>query len=614
MRKDSRPLLFDVLLHRWPWRVLILFTSFTATVAGLGAPWFQKEFVDHLTGQASALTLPWFSEPLPWILLAFASLLLSQGLGQLTNYLGAREAIFMQGVFSNRLYEKMISLRSDTMSKRSLGEIVSLYATDVPGATVFLDQTLPTGASTLFPLIITPFALAAFFHTPLLPTFILIASLVALNTFLAFRQSKFFYRFKQLAAERTGLVNEWIQNIRTLRILGWTSSFEAKIFKKREAETENRVAMVTNGQFMNSVSTSVTFALNIAALALLTVWSPRPLSPGEILAVLWIIGVFLIRPFRQMPWFFTFAFDAWTSLQRLQDFLRTENRETLPIQIPLLPIDDSLAIDVQGLKLMAGPRTLIENFTLRVKQGEFVAIVGEVGSGKSLLLLSLLKETGAYFARYRLGKTDALQLSEAQLREHFSYVPQEGFIISATLRDNVAFDYESRTELDPAILKSLKSAQFDLSQERVEAGLETEIGERGVNLSGGQKQRVSLARAHFSNGPLLLLDDCLSAVDVETEEKLLQGLLQGEWGTRTRLLVTHRLTVLPKVDRVLFLREGRLLQEGTYEELLANCAEFREFTLSVRRLEATTADDLPLALEKEERLIPVQNIETPEAD
>ena len=614
MSPASRPLLLDVLFHRWPWRLLILMTSLFATFAGLGAPWFQKEFVDHLTGQSTALTITWFSEPLPWIVLAFFSFFISQGLSQLTNYLGAREAILMQRVFSKRLYDKMSSLRSDTMSKRSLGEIVSLYATDVPGATVFLDQTLPAGASTIFPLIITPFALTAFFHTPLLPTFLLVIAIVALNTGLAFRQSKFFYNFKQLAAERTGFVNEWVQNIRTLRILGWTSAFESRIFEKREAETANRVAMVTNGQMMNSVSTSVTFALNIAALALLTIWSPRPLSPGETLAVLWIIGVFLIRPFRQMPWFFTFAFDAWTSLQRLQSFLKTENQKTSAIHPPLLAADESLAIDVQGLRLLSGPRTLIENFSLQVKQGEFVAIVGEVGSGKSLLLLSLLKETGAFFARYRLGGVDALKLSEEKLRSHFSYVPQEGFIISATLRDNVAFDYDSSKDLDPAILSSLRNSQFDLSQERVEAGLETEIGERGVNLSGGQKQRVSLARAHFSRAPILLLDDCLSAVDVETEDRLLKQLLQGEWGNRTRLLVTHRLTVLPKVDRVLFLRGGRLLQQGTYDELLVGCPEFREFTLSVRRLEAQKSADGPTVLQNDEFLEPVKSVETPEAD
>ncbi|MBX2989020.1 MAG: ABC transporter ATP-binding protein [Bdellovibrionaceae bacterium] len=584
MDHRERSLIQDVIFDRWSWRLLILLSSLMAAVTGLAAPWFQKEFIDHLTGSVPAMSLGWYATSLPWILLAFAAMLLSQGFSQLTSYLGAREAIFLQRRFSRRLYEKMLSLRADTMSRHSLGEAVSLYATDVPGATVFIDQTLPMGASTLFPLILAPFALSAFFQTPLLPTVLLIVAIALLNTTLAFRQSRFFYRFKQLAAERTGLVNEWIQNIRTLRILGWTAAFEKAIFRKRVVETDNRVSMVTNGQIMNSISTSVTFFLNIATLAVLTLWSERTLSAGEILAVLWILGVFLTRPFRQMPWFFTFGFDAWTSLRRLQLFLDTENRMTRPSERPSPAAPGEAALDVANLRLVVNDQVLLDDVSFAVKPGEFVAIVGEVGSGKTLLLLSLLRETGAAFGRYRIEGRDALGLSEEELRGFFSFVPQEGFIMSANLRDNVVFDYDTDPGQDAAVLKSLKAAQFNLDRERVERGLETEIGERGVNLSGGQRQRVSLARVHYARGPILLLDDCLSAVDVDTEEKLLAQLLNGEWKHRTRLLVTHRLTVLDQVDRILFFKDGRLIEQGSFHELNERSKEFRDFTVSVRRL------------------------------
>lgn len=591
----SRHLLTDVITYRWPWRLAILASSLLSAFSGLAAPWFQKEFVDRLTHSVGPLHLDWFATPTPWIVLAFVAMTFSQGFAQLTNYLGAREAIELQRLFSHRLYAKMLALRADTMSRRSLGEVVSVYATDVPGSTVFLDQTLPAGASTLFPLLLAPFALSAFFDTPLVGTFLLIIAIATLNTALAFRQSKFFYRFKQLAAERTGLVNEWVQNIRTLRILGWTAPFEESIFRKREVETANRVSMVTNGQVMNSVSTSVTFLLNILTLALLTVWSDKHLTAGEILAVLWIMGVFLTRPFRQMPWFFTFMFDAWTSMQRLQQFLATPNQLTAAsVAPPASSPDAETALEIDNLRLTAGPLTLLEDVSLKVRAGEFVAIVGEVGSGKTLLLLSLLRETGASFGRYRLNGEDVSGWSDSQLRSHFSFVPQEGFIMSATLRDNVTFDYETPVTLNDSVKASLRAAQFDLDRERVERGLETEIGERGVNLSGGQRQRVSLARVHYDDGEILLLDDCLSAVDVDTEEKLLRDLLDGAWRGHTRLLVTHRLTVLDKVDRIFFFREGRLIREGTYAQLLAGSPEFRDFTVSVRRLDASTTTAVPL--------------------
>lgn len=120
-------------------------------------------------------------------------------------------------------------------------------------------------------------------------------------------------------------------------------------------------------------------------------------------------------------------------------------------------------------------------------------------------------------------------------------------------------------------------------------GLDTEIGERGVNLSGGQRQRVSLARAHFSKRNILLLDDCLSAVDVDTEKKLLHDLLTGVWHDKTRLLVTHRLSVLPLVDRILVLREGAIVLEGSYLELMESSPEFRELTRTLDQKESRSS-------------------------
>lgn len=561
--------------------------SLLSAVFGLLAPYFQKEFIDQLTGAQSHYRLGWFDggSPTPWIFLAFLCMLGAQASWQLCVYLGTREGLLLQKIFARRLYQKMLALKVDTLSRRALGEIVSLYATDVPGGTIFLDQTIPMGASTLFPLILAPFAITAFFGVPLWPTFGVICAITLVNTGLAFRQSKFFYRFKQLAAERIGLVNEWVQNIRTLRILGWVSSFETKIFAKRELETANRVSMVTNGQVMNAISTSVTFFLNLLTLAYLILWSDHKLTGGEILALLWILGVFLTRPFRQMPWFFTFFFDGLSSLRRVQEFIDTPNNASPPVPARAATASARSALHVDGLQLEINGHTLLHDVSLDITEGEFVAIVGEVGSGKSLLLLSLLGETGAAAADYRVLGREARRMDDAALKKSFAFVPQEGFIMSANLRDNVVFDYDSPASLDEKVLKSLKDAQFEPGRERTDNGLETEIGERGVNLSGGQRQRVSLARVHFDDAPILLLDDCLSAVDVDTEARLVRDLLKGEWKDKTRVLVTHRLTVLPLVDRIFFMKEGRLLDTGTFDELMRRCADFREFTSSLERKE-----------------------------
>lgn len=581
-----KPLIHDVIFTRFHARLLIVMSSLVATVFALFGPYFQKLFIDALTGHPDALAFGLSAGPLTFISLAFVCVLVSQIFFQLANYLGMKESLHLQGVFSRRLYEKTLDLRVDTMSSRPVGEIIQIYATDIPGSTVFLEQTVPAGASTLFPLILAPFAISLIYDLPLLPTLTLMVGITALNSWMAFRQSKFFYRFKTLAGDRIALVNEWIQNIRTIRILGWLSYFEKNIFAKRQVETENRVIMVTNGQMMNSISTSITFVLNVVTLASLIYYTKRDVTSGELLTLLWIVGVFLTRPFRQMPWFFTFAFDSWTSLQRLENFLRIKNEmpgknHTAASASPVEDLTSDVAIDVKNMNLTIGGKAILRNIDLKVRDGEFVAIVGEVGSGKSMLLLSLLGETGVQVDSYQVEGKNAAAMSLDDLRGHYAYVPQEGFIMSASLRENVGFVYDIESERDSEVEESLQLAQFEVYKERVENGLATEIGERGVNLSGGQKQRISLARVHFHRAPVLLLDDCLSAVDVDTEEKLFTQLLTGAWAERTRLLVTHRLSVLHKVDQILFLQEGRIVDRGTFSELMSRSALFREYTQSV---------------------------------
>jgi ABC-type multidrug transport system fused ATPase/permease subunit len=164
-------------------------------------------------------------------------------------------------------------------------------------------------------------------------------------------------------------------------------------------------------------------------------------------------------------------------------------------------------------------------------------------------------------------------------------VPQEGFVMSASLRENIMFRYDATSAHDNEIEKSLAVAQFHLREEHLPDGLETEIGERGVNLSGGQRQRVSLARARFFDRPVILLDDCLSAVDVDTESQLIGELIDGEWKQRTRVLVTHRLSVLARVDRVFFMEDGRIVDSGLFSELLARNEKVRAFAASVERAE-----------------------------
>lgn len=582
--------------------------AFAAAVCGLSSPFFQKIFVDRLLG-AEVISHGWSGfewlesvSPISVMGFAFASNLLASACGLAAGYVAIVEGLHLQNLWSERLYRKNLSIRTDAMGSTTVGEVVSIYATDIPGATALIDQVMPMAVGIVFPLTFAPIVVWYLCGIPLSSSLFVIAIIIALNVVLSTRQARFFQRFKQLAAERTGIVNEWIQNIRLLRILGWTEKFERKIFRKREEETRNRVKMVTNGQLMGTFGSSLSFVINLVGVATLVYARGTGVTPGELFALLWIFGVFLARPFRQIPWIFTFSMDSLTSMKRVEKFLA---RESDPDDIRDEAPDGSTgaaSLDVHGLDLSIGGQKLLDDVSFSVKPGEFVGIVGEVGSGKSLLLLSLAGETGATFRSLKIDGVEAKDWSLDERRRRFALVAQDGFVMSASLRDNVRFRYESTRDHDGEVVRALELAQFRVSGEHLSDGLETEIGERGVNLSGGQRQRVSLARAHSLERPILLLDDCLSAVDVDTERRLIDELIGGEWAPRTRLLVTHRLSVLERVDRILFVKDGRIAEAGPFDEVFSRSRDLREFVASVKRAEAAMTDTIekggPLVVEK----------------
>lgn len=620
MMKRNSTLRF-MLTDRWPWLVAMVTLSFTAAIIGLATPFLQKVFVDRLTqiapgaryGDGAFAQVENFLFQYHALALlggAFVTMVLAQWVTTLTNWLGVREALKRQAVISEVIYRKTMSLRLDQTAGQTVGEVVSIYATDVPGSTAIVDQTVPLGAGVVFPFVCAPIAVWMICGIPVGITVVVMVGVLAISIFLSIRQSRFFQMFKKLAAERTGLVNEWIQNIRLLRILGWIESYEKKIFRKRIEETINRVRMVTNGQMMGAFGSSINFFMNLAAVATLARLKGSAATPGDYFALLWIFGVFLSRPFRQVPWIFTFTFDGWTSIQRIERFLLRHTSSMNELREVFASASRSQheehgagvgkrtvqkspqGLSVRGLNLKIEDREILADVSFELKPGEFAAIVGEVGSGKSLLLMSLLGETAAHADSLIVGETHLEGKPREDRRPFFGFVPQDGFVMSATLRENIVFRYDVGTECDAGVLEALRAAQFDPDAEGVVDGLSAEIGERGVNLSGGQRQRVGLARAAYLKRPIILLDDALSAVDVETERLLFDSLLFGAWGDTTRLMVTHRLSVLDRVDTVLFLRDGRIVDRGMMSELVARNKDFREFVHSMGT-EETSAPKQP---------------------
>jgi ATP-binding cassette subfamily B protein len=217
---------------------------------------------------------------------------------------------------------------------------------------------------------------------------------------------------------------------------------------------------------------------------------------------------------------------------------------------------------------------VLHHVDLRVPAGTTVAIVGPTGSGKSTLVSLLPRLFDAPPGTLFVDGHDVRRIRLETLRGAVGFVPQESFLFSATVRENVAFGVggdkpsASRADEGRRVEWATGVAQLEKDLRDFPQGLETAVGERGITLSGGQKQRTALARALAVDPRILVLDDALSAVDTETEEQILDG-LREVMRARTTFLVSHRVSTVREADLIVVLREGRIVERGTHDELVA---------------------------------------------
>ena len=215
----------------------------------------------------------------------------------------------------------------------------------------------------------------------------------------------------------------------------------------------------------------------------------------------------------------------------------------------------------------------LDHIELNLDRGQTLGIVGKTGSGKTTFVKQLLREYPAGDGEIVFSDIALHSLKKDQVRDWIGYVPQDHVLFSRSVRDNILFGRPEATEDD--IAESIRLSYFEKDLQMLPAGLDTLVGEKGVALSGGQKQRISIARALVKNPEILILDDSLSAVDAKTEAKIIEN-IQSERSGKTTIITTHRLSAIQHADWIIVLDDGRVIEEGRHEDLLAKNGWYKE--------------------------------------
>jgi ATP-binding cassette, subfamily B, multidrug efflux pump len=216
---------------------------------------------------------------------------------------------------------------------------------------------------------------------------------------------------------------------------------------------------------------------------------------------------------------------------------------------------------------------VLKNIGFTLRRGETLGVVGKTGAGKTTLLKILIREFEGYQGSVLFGGRSIKDYKLGKLRESLGYVPQDHFLFSATISENIAFT-NPMTEKE-SVEKAASLAHIHEDIEQFTEGYQTVVGERGVSLSGGQKQRISIARALMMEPEVLILDDSLSAVDAKTEESILNALKENR-EDKTTIITAHRLSAIQHANLILVLDNGEITEKGTHEELMENEGWYRE--------------------------------------
>ncbi|GBD11546.1 putative ABC transporter ATP-binding protein [bacterium HR23] len=561
--------LWRLMTFAWPQRwslLLALVCGLGASLFGVAVPRLLGLTIDRALAQAGVAAL---------VLLAGGVLGASLLRGLLSfgqTYLAEKVSQQVAYRLRNLLLDTLHRLSFAYHDRQQTGALMSRATVDVEGVRWFISMGLVRAVSLLVLVVGAVVVLVA-------TNWRMALVVVAFAPFVAWRATvtaralrEVWQRTQEGMARMTTVLQENLQGAKVVRAFASAPYEEAK-FNATAQEVASLALTSTRLQASNASQMALAFGLAGGVLLLVGVGEVQAgrLTPGGVAQAFFYMGL-ITMPLRMVGWVVNTFTRAVASGERIFAVLDTPS----PVQERPHPVHLGRArghLRFEGVWFSYGGKPVLRGITFEARPGEVVALAGPAGSGKSTLVHLIPRFYDVSQGRITLDGIDIRDLSLESLRRNVGIVLQDTFLFSATIRENIAYGKPNATLEE--VVRSAQVAQLHDFILSLPQGYDTWVGERGVTLSGGQRQRLAIARVLLLDPPVLVLDDATSSVDAETEERLQEAMERVMEG-RTVIVIAHRLSTLRRADRILVLQDGRIVQEGSHDQLLVQEGPYRQ--------------------------------------
>ena len=543
-------------------RAVLLGISVIPVARGLDLliPWLIGRGVDELeSGQ-----LTWSLRT--YFLLVIGLALLKGAAKFLMRYLVVGASRRFEQEYRDDIYRHILTLSPAWFQKMRTGDLMARMTWDVEAVRMLVGPGVMYITETLF--MLPAVVILGFYDWSLAA---LVCAPLALIVWSMYHYAGPIHEESMLAQERladlSNVAQENFAGVRVVRAFAGEPHQQATFNRASQEYCEQNIrAARARGRNW----TTIVSAKDLGMLILLSAGCYRLMSGRISIGEFWIFMSYLgllFWPMVALGWMVGMFQRGRASLKRLNAIL-SEPPAIAPAEDSYRPERVRGEIEFRNLRFAHAGREVLRGVNLKLPAGQVLGITGTVGSGKSTLAQVLPRLIDVRPGQAFVDGVDVTRWDLNRLRRSIGFVPQEAFLFADTLRSNLALGRDDPDEQDETqLLEALRAAKVDEELLGLPGGLNAVVGERGVTLSGGQRQRATIARALFADTPILILDDCLSAVDAETEAEIL-GQLTSTVRGKSCLLISHRVSALSQADRVCVLEEGRVVEQGRPDELL----------------------------------------------